>query len=481
MKKLLLIFTILFSQLVHAQDDKTVTLVVSGQGKTQEEARQNALRSAIEQAFGTFISSKTEILNDNLVKEEIVSVANGNVQKYEIITELQLPDNSWSNTLSTTVSINKLISYTESKGFEAELKGALFAINIKKDELYKQNEIKAVRNMSKTVKQIADKSFNWTISVKDPIKFTPSQYSSIRDEKNLWEVPLTIGIKTNKNFNSIPTIIYKTLNALDYNVKSEITETFSNFGTSKLTIKDGREVFPFTISIADKIQNCYILRSDSTVIELLELINYFNHSVLNFNIDNGVKVLSLDSIQINNMKYLDGEGGIGSNRWLVWENHQNTKLEIYDNFTIALAHWTLKTGGPPSREVFLHSVFNRQDYETSFNNLPYYSYSHMQNVDKFLRETRGKKSVSYYRKMSIVDYSVSQGDLEHLNLKGTAFNFLLDRKFVKSIPFSTYGPIISFNSVINNSNELINIRCSHILNLNELGLIKSYNISRKTE
>ena len=55
--------------------EKTVTLVVSGQGKTQDEAKQNALRSAIEQAFGMFISSKTEILNDNLVKDEIVSVS----------------------------------------------------------------------------------------------------------------------------------------------------------------------------------------------------------------------------------------------------------------------------------------------------------------------------------------------------------------------------------------------------------------------
>jgi hypothetical protein len=76
MKKLLLLLTFVFTISAYAQVDKTVTLVVSGQGKTQDEARQVALRSAIEQAFGAFISSKTEILNDNLVKDEIVSVAN---------------------------------------------------------------------------------------------------------------------------------------------------------------------------------------------------------------------------------------------------------------------------------------------------------------------------------------------------------------------------------------------------------------------
>ena len=63
-------------------ESKVAILTVSGSGKTQEEAKQNALRNAIEQAFGTFISSNTQILNDNLVKDEIVSVSNGNIQEY---------------------------------------------------------------------------------------------------------------------------------------------------------------------------------------------------------------------------------------------------------------------------------------------------------------------------------------------------------------------------------------------------------------
>jgi hypothetical protein len=76
-----------------AGENKTVTLITSGQGKTQDEAKQNALRNAIEQAFGAFISSHTEVVNDNLVKDEIISISNGNIQKYEIISESALPDN----------------------------------------------------------------------------------------------------------------------------------------------------------------------------------------------------------------------------------------------------------------------------------------------------------------------------------------------------------------------------------------------------
>ena len=72
MKQILIaIFCIFSMQVIHAQENKTITLTVSGTGKNLEEAKNNALRSAIEQAFGAFISSKTEILNDNLVKDEI--------------------------------------------------------------------------------------------------------------------------------------------------------------------------------------------------------------------------------------------------------------------------------------------------------------------------------------------------------------------------------------------------------------------------
>jgi hypothetical protein len=94
-------------QIVFAQDaDKTVAITVSGSGKTQDDAKQSALRSAIEQAFGAFISSKTEILNDKLVADQIASVANGNIQSFSILNESQLPDGSWGVTLKALVSVS---------------------------------------------------------------------------------------------------------------------------------------------------------------------------------------------------------------------------------------------------------------------------------------------------------------------------------------------------------------------------------------
>ena len=117
MKKITSLLMILFfSLIINAQEDKTVTLTVSAQGQTQDEAKQNALRNAIEQAFGTFISSNTEILNDELVKDKIVSVSSGNIQNFEVISEVQISDGGYATTLKATVSVTKLTSFVESKG-----------------------------------------------------------------------------------------------------------------------------------------------------------------------------------------------------------------------------------------------------------------------------------------------------------------------------------------------------------------------------
>ncbi len=146
-----IIFTSLFvfaQQVTFAQDaDKTVSITVSGSGKTQDDAKQSALRSAIEQAFGAFISSKTEILNDQVVADQIASVANGNIQSFDILNESQLPNGSWGITLKALVSISKLTSFVEAKGIAIEIKGGMFALNIKQQLLNEQGEIKAVSEM----------------------------------------------------------------------------------------------------------------------------------------------------------------------------------------------------------------------------------------------------------------------------------------------------------------------------------------------
>ena len=85
-KKIILIITILATSIIYTQNRDIIKITTSASGITKEVAIQDALRSALEQSYGSFISSKTNIKNDELINDEIVSITNGDIHKYEIIS-----------------------------------------------------------------------------------------------------------------------------------------------------------------------------------------------------------------------------------------------------------------------------------------------------------------------------------------------------------------------------------------------------------
>jgi TonB family protein len=243
--------TVVASNQSDVQDaDKTVSLVVTGQGKTPDEAKQSALRSAIEQAFGAFISSKTEILNDNLVKDEIVSVSNGNIQKFEVLSESKLPDASYSLTVKAIVSINKLTSFVESKGISVEIQGGLFALNIKQQLLNEQGEAKAICNITSVLHQFLQRAFDYQISSENP--------KSVDGNSTSWIIPNTITITANTNYTACAEYLIKNLSIIGLN-SAEI-ENYK---------KLNKNVFPITITFNKKVKT-YYLRNESS----LANINY---------------------------------------------------------------------------------------------------------------------------------------------------------------------------------------------------------------
>ena len=83
----------------------TITLVTSGTGDTKEEATKNALRSALEQTYGAFVSSNSQVVNDELVKDEIVSISTGNIVSYDVLSFIDT--NPKQVTVSAVVSISR--------------------------------------------------------------------------------------------------------------------------------------------------------------------------------------------------------------------------------------------------------------------------------------------------------------------------------------------------------------------------------------
>lgn len=155
-----------------SNDGNTVSLVTSGTGVTKEDATKNALRSAIEQAFGTFVSANTSVVNDDMVKDEIVTITSGNIKSYDEINSRQVSGaegNLFEVTLQAVVSVDNLVRFAQNHGMSAELAGQTFAMNIKIGQLNKENENKALRHLIIQLYEIAKLGlYDFSLNVQEP-------------------------------------------------------------------------------------------------------------------------------------------------------------------------------------------------------------------------------------------------------------------------------------------------------------------------
>ena len=270
LKTILSIFFILlattngFSQ----TDDKDVSITASGSGKTLDDAKQAALRSATEQAFGAFISSKTEMFNDQVVADQMASVSSGNIKSYEVLNESQLPNGSWGVTLKALVSVSKLTSFVEAKGIAIEIKGGMFAINIKQQLLNEEGEIKAVCEMVGLLHEPMQISFDYVIKSSDP--------KSLDAESKNWEIPLVVTATTNKNIDFCANYCIKTLAALS--LSSEEVTSYQSLN---------KAVFPVVINY-NGVAKTFYLRKEGSVNALNTLKSQWEFYTRLFTVQSGM-------------------------------------------------------------------------------------------------------------------------------------------------------------------------------------------------
>lgn len=306
MKQLILIVSIVLGINAYAQDDKTVTLVVSGQGKTQDEAKQNALRSAIEQAFGAFISSKTEILNDNLIKDEVVSITNGNVKNFEDISDLLLPNGYYSKTVKAVVSISNLTKFCENKGIQVEFKGGLFAANRKQQLLNEKAEYKTILNLCDVSWNILSKSLDLEIKVGESPKL-------IDKESQIYSIGMLVTAKTNQNKNTFFKYFYETLKSLSvpqneiefYNSTNVPLHKFYFLKSNDKKDNSKKDKHKNVIVNIVTFDTVY-LRSEESVVAIKNLLVKSNKYYFDFKIISDIDTFYLGSVQ-NGYKFQLGE------------------------------------------------------------------------------------------------------------------------------------------------------------------------------
>lgn len=153
----------------NADSKDEITLTVSADGLTKDDALKNALRTAIEQAYGAFVSANTTILNDELVKDEIVAVSNGSIKEYKEVSAYEKSDGKGCMmTVNATVSLPHLITYAKNHGSECEFAGNTFGIEMKLFNLQKENELKALYNLIPIIEEIAKNTMTWELEISEP-------------------------------------------------------------------------------------------------------------------------------------------------------------------------------------------------------------------------------------------------------------------------------------------------------------------------
>lgn len=204
MKKLIVLLCSCFVGIsaIFAQVDE-VTLVVSGEGESLDKATTMALRSAIEQAFGTFVSANTTILNDELVKDEIVSISSGNIKKYDILNSYDKDNGNVFVTLQAIVSVKAMTAYAQSKGAECEFAGATIGQQVKLAQLNREAEKKAFENLLSELRQIAPYMFDFKLQVSEP---------EIHETEA--SIGLTVQIMANENYKAFNNLLTTTMVAL---------------------------------------------------------------------------------------------------------------------------------------------------------------------------------------------------------------------------------------------------------------------------
>ena len=275
---------------VRIQSD-IVSLTVSSDGITKEDAIKNALRNAIEQAFGTFVSANTSILNDELIKDEIVTISKGNIISYKELSSVTMPDGRCFVTIKTNVSISKLADYATNKGAEVEFAGATFGMNLKMMELNKLNEEKIITNMLYEMERLYKYGFDYSLKIGQP--------------KADGTLTATVMISANGNGDAARNLFFETINyiAMTDNDKKEYEQSGLWYAYINIA-KDKKKIYNDKYLLKEQ----YAFRSYKSVNAIIDFFNsdYLRH-LLDFSIITNLKSSKLinNSFSIRSTRYIN--------------------------------------------------------------------------------------------------------------------------------------------------------------------------------
>lgn len=206
-----------------AQGEGVVSVISSASANSEEKAITHALRNAIEQTYGSFISSNTTILNDELIADEVVSISSGNIEGYSIISSTLLPNNDYQVVINAHISIGKLVSFVKSHGGTIEFEGKSFVENIKLMEFREKNTWQEIKNLlAFAQKCLSEPIFNYEMILSEPAVITSGA------DKGKYLLKATIEASSGASSKSFYSILRNTLDNLALKDDKEV-ESFKHY------------------------------------------------------------------------------------------------------------------------------------------------------------------------------------------------------------------------------------------------------------
>ncbi len=125
-----------------AEGEKKV--IADGYGATSEDALQNALQNAVEQAAGAYVSSITEIENDEIIKDEVLSLSHGFIREYRKLSENQFED-EYKVVVAAIIVEKQMIERLEASGLKVTYNASGLVSDLKEWDNMKENEYKMAK------------------------------------------------------------------------------------------------------------------------------------------------------------------------------------------------------------------------------------------------------------------------------------------------------------------------------------------------
>ena len=299
MKKIILIITILVTTSINTQNSDIIKITTSASGITKEIAIQDALRSALEQSYGSFISTKTNIKNDELLKDEIVAITSGEIHDYELVSETKI-ESGYAVTIVAKISKSVLNNFvTQSGGDAISFDTNAFSTKIRLQKLNEEAEIKSINNLLEVLEEIYARSIEFEFTSSNP---------KINERNKKWRVDFEIITKYNENI----------LNFIDY--FSSSLEKIAMTKKQKISYEElGKTTYPILVN-----NDFYYFRNEAsyTAINnfLLRLRNIFSK----------VKITTNNGREIANYRGLKKHRNYYRNFFIPYLNHSAASYGGYE-------------------------------------------------------------------------------------------------------------------------------------------------------